>query len=66
MKIFSGLLSVLTGSAPKVSNAAASGVKKEQTAAGALRASLYSTDGGVMGQDLNPDQVQRRPTLLGN
>jgi len=66
MKIFSGLLSVLTGKAPKVSSAPAAGIKKEQAAAGALRASLYSTDGGVMGEDLNPDQVQRRPTLMGN
>ena len=30
------------------------------------RASLFETAGGVAGQELNPDQVQRRQTLLGN
>lgn len=30
------------------------------------RASLFETSGGVSGQELNPDQVQKRQTLLGN
>lgn len=64
--LISGLFSLLTGRAPTVSNSAASTVRKEQSAAGALRASLYSTEGGASGQDLNNDQVQRRPTLMGN
>jgi len=30
------------------------------------RANLFATEGGAAGQDLNPEQIQRRPTLLGN
>lgn len=30
------------------------------------RASLFETEGAVSGQELAPEQVQQRPTLLGN
>jgi hypothetical protein len=30
------------------------------------RTNLFATDGGVSGQELNPNQVTKRQTLLGN
>lgn len=41
-------------------------IKEEETKAKAARASLYSTPGGVMGEELTDEQVKKRPTLLGN
>lgn len=67
-KIFKGLMSVvgLGGSAPKVSNAAVKEVAADQATSKTARASLYATQGGVSGEELNPDQVKKRQTLLGN
>jgi len=68
-KVVSGLLSIVGlggGNKPKVSNAAATQVSEDQATAKTARAALYATPGGAVGQDLNPDQVKKRQTLLGN
>lgn len=71
-KIVSSLLGGLLGSAPKatspapVSSAPAATVTEDSTATKAARAALYATQGGANGEVLSPDQVQKRPTLLGN
>lgn len=52
--------------APKASGAAAKAVKTEQTQAKKARSSFFKTEGGVSGAELNPDQVRKRDTLLGN
>lgn len=52
--------------APKVSSAPAQQTEEEQRKAKTSRAALYETSGGVTGAELNPDQVKRRNTLLGN
>lgn len=51
---------------PKVSAAPAEDVKKEQRKATTGRAALYQTQGGVVGEELNPEQVKDRKTLFGN
>lgn len=40
--------------------------KEDQEKSKQLRSRLYSTSGGAAGQELTPDQVGRRNTLLGN
>lgn len=67
-KIFKGLMSIvgLGGGAPTVSNAAPKEVAADQATSKTARASLYATTGGVNGEELNPDQVKKRQTLLGN
>lgn len=42
------------------------GAEADKKKSKSRRASLFETEGGVSGQELNPDQVQKRPTLLGN
>lgn len=71
-KIAKSLLGALTGQTPKISSPApvstapieevADEGKKAKTA----RAALYATEGGVLGSELDPTQVRKRPTLLGN
>lgn len=67
-KIFQGLASIVGfgAKAPTVSGAAVNEVKTDQATSKTARASLYATEGGVSGQELNPDQVKKRQTLLGN
>ena len=68
-KVVGGLLSIVAlggGNNPKVSDAAAKEIGTDAATAKTARASLYETAGGVSGQDLNPDQVKKRQTLLGN
>lgn len=64
--VVKGLLGILTGAAPKTSGAAVSATKDTQKVAQAARANLYGTEGGVLGDDLEEDQVSKRPSLLGN
>lgn len=64
--IIKGLIGLLTGAAPKTSGAAVTATKDTQKASQAARASLYSTGGGVLGQDLQEGQVSKRTSLLGN
>lgn len=64
----------LFGGAPKAKAAAPITARKPIAAAddGAAqakkvaRATLYETTGGASGQELQPDQVKKRDTLLGN
>lgn len=72
-KFFQGLLSVVglggktpQATAPVVSKAAEEEVKTDESNAKKARAALYATEGGAAGQDLNPNQVKKRDTLLGN
>lgn len=66
-KIFKGLMSIVgLGAAPAVSGAATKEVAADQATSKTARASLYSTVGGVQGEELMPDQVKKRQTLLGN
>lgn len=65
--VFKGLMGLLGGGkTPKVSNAAVKDVNDQAASAKTARAALYSTAGGVIGQELAPDQVKRRDSLLGN
>lgn len=72
MKIAKGLLSVVgIGSTPKaegaqVSTAPIKEIQDESASAKKARVALFQTPGGVAGEELNPDQVKKRTTLLGN
>lgn len=66
MSIISNLFKAVFGGAPKVSGASVSSTQANQKSAAAARASLYGTEGGVIGDELETDQVQRRQTLFGN
>lgn len=52
--------------APQVSNAAVKDVTDQAATAKTSRAALYATEGGVQGQELDPNQVKKRQSLLGN
>lgn len=67
-KIFKGLMSIvgLGGGAPSVSNAANKEVAADQATSKSARASIYATEGGVSGQELDPSQVKKRQTIFGN
>lgn len=71
-KVFKAVTSIFGGGAPKAQAApvtvqpAVDDVQEGQRAAKTGRAALYATEGGASGEELNPDQVKRRPTLLGN
>lgn len=60
------------GSAPKapaptpIAVAPIDETKDEAKKAKAARAALYATEGGASGSELDPTQVSKRPTLLGN
>lgn len=63
----------LTKKSPKVSSSSAQATQEEQRKAQeeqrkaqTSRAALYETSGGVTGAELDPNQVKRRNTLLGN
>lgn len=68
-KVVKGLLGIvgLGGSEPQVSakqaTADTDAAKKESKR---QRASLFETSGGVVGEELQPDQVQKRQSLFGN
>lgn len=57
---------ILGGDESKVSSASAADTEEASRKAKQGRAALYETEGGVAGSELNPDQVKRRNTLLGN
>lgn len=67
-KVFKGLLSIvgLGGAAPKVSDAANKEVAADAATSKTARANLYATEGGVAGQELQPDSVKKRATIFGN
>lgn len=41
-------------------------VEEDKAATKARRVNLFETEGGVSGQELTPEEIQKRPTLLGN
>ena len=41
-------------------------VKKSQESIKKQRINLFETEGGILGQELQPNQVSKRQTLLGN
>lgn len=71
-KVFSAVTSLFGGGYPKASAAPLSvaapvaEVQDQATQSKKSRAALYATEGGAAGEELNPDQVKKRPTLLGN
>lgn len=63
----SGFVRKVFGGAPTVSDGALSSVKEDAQEAKSSRVKLLQTEGGVAGQELNPDEIsKRRNTLLGN
>jgi hypothetical protein len=63
-KIVSTLLG--GGSTPKVSQQPVADTKEEKRSASNTRSALYATEGGASGATLDPAQVKKRDTLLGN
>jgi len=63
MKFFSQMFG---GGEPKVSSAAVQETEADKRKANTGRSALYETAGGVTGSELNPEEVKRRNTLLGN
>ena len=62
-----GLVSIITGgSTPKAAAAPAQETGDAARKAVASRSKLLETQGGEVGQELNPDEVAKRKTLLGN
>lgn len=65
--VIKGLISIIGigGKAPKVSGAFKSvdrNIKKQKR----RRAQLFKTEGGVVGEEILPEQISRRSTILGN
>lgn len=54
------------GEKPKVVYQPVADTEEAKRKAKQGRSALYETDGGVTGSELNPDEVKRRNTLLGN
>lgn len=59
-------ISSLFGGGQKVSNTAAADVTEAKKTAKKSKAQLISTDAGIVGQELNTNQITSRSTLLGN
>jgi len=67
------LFSAIFGGAPKAkapepvkTKESVKGAEEDKGATKRRRANLFETEGGVAGQELSPEQVQKRPTLFGN
>lgn len=54
------------GDKPKTSTVSAEQTQAEARKAKKSRSALFETEGGVAGQELNPENVEKRKTLLGN
>lgn len=67
-KVVSALTGGLLGGAkpPTVSEKASDSVKSDAQDAKKARARLLETQGGASGEEINPENVGKRPTLLGN
>ena len=63
-KLVKGLLG--GGDVPKVSTAPREDTEKAARKAKKSRTALFETEGGVAGQELSPEGVTQRNTLLGN
>lgn len=66
----SGVVKFITGifspKKPKVSKAADDAVTDEKNKARRARNVLLGTEGGIVGEELQTGQVEKRDTLLGN
>lgn len=68
-EVFKGLIGAVTGGGAKPKKADTAPIEDVNEAsrkAAASRSRLLETDGGASGEELNPDEVQKRKTLLGN
>lgn len=66
-KAVKGLVSIVTGGdKPKAAAAPVAETQDAARKAAASRSKLLETAGGATGEELNPDDVQKRKTLLGN
>lgn len=54
------------GKKPKVSDNAVKEVDSEKRSSRRARSALIETQGGASGEELDPDSVTKRSTLLGN
>lgn len=54
------------GSKPKASTASAESTQAAARKAKQSRSALFETEGGVSGEELDPNSVEKRRTLLGN
>lgn len=54
------------GEKPRASRQPVENAEEAQRKANKSRAALFETEGGVAGQELDPEGVQKRKTLLGN
>jgi hypothetical protein len=62
-----GLVGIVTGGQkPKTSAAPVKETQEASRKAAASRSRLLETEGGAAGEELTPDDVQKRATLLGN
>ena len=61
-----GTKALLGSDTPKASRSGANSVQQAARKAKKSRTALFETEGGVSGQELQPDQVTQRNTLLGN
>jgi hypothetical protein len=60
-------LDVFTGAdTPKVDTAAEDALEADKKKTAAQRRTLFETEGGAAGEELTPNQVRGRNTLLGN
>lgn len=60
------LVKSIFGGAPKVSSDAKDDASSQRLKAKESRAALFRTEGGASGEELDPDAVKSRNSLLGN
>lgn len=58
--------SILSPKAPKVSDTANQTVEEDERKAKRSRVALLETEGGIVGSELNPGEVNKRQSLFGN
>lgn len=54
------------GSVPEPSQVPVQDLEEEKRKAKKSRAALFETEGGAVGEDLDPEAVKKRKNLLGN
>lgn len=57
---------IFGGKAPKASTAPVESLEKEKLTAKKARTSLFATEGGVLGAELQDEDIKERRSLLGN
>ena len=61
-----GGLGITEKKAPVTSSAATTATEEEKKKAKTARSALLQTEGGIVGQELQPGMVSKRDTLFGN